>query len=146
MGLTLINAPVPARSYPNMNVMMGIRGMWRFGGPGLGLIAGSAKGKFVPIGTIPAGSFVHSSVLHCSALLGAGFTFDIGGNPDTASPPVPAYDFGTGITVAAAAWKPQTLTFGFVPVDVEVYLRLNGAGQPAAGAVDVIIQFYTQRN
>jgi len=32
-----------------------------------------------------------------------------------------------------------------VPVDVEFYARLNGAGEPTTGELDVIIQFYVNK-
>ena len=145
MGLTLSNAPPPWRGYPNMNVMHGIRLMHRVGGPGKALPRGSPKGKAIPIGTIPMGAFVHSCFVFVKTGYTAGFTIDIGGNPNTASPPVFAYSFGSGIDISAAAKLPQTLTFGYVPEDVEIYARLNGAGEPSAGEFDAVIQFYINK-
>ena len=145
MGMTLYNAPKPWRGFPSMNVVHGIRLMYRVGGPGVALPRGSPKGKAIPIGTIPAGAFVRSVITYVKTGYTAGFTIDIGGNPNAASPPVFAYDFGTGIDISAAATLPQTLTFGFVPDDVEIYARLNGAGAPAAGEFDTVIQFYINK-
>ena len=145
MGATLAGATKPWRGFPSMNVVHCIRLMHRVGGPGVALPRGSPSGKAIAIGTIPAGAFVRASTVFVKTGYGAGFTIDIGGNPNTASPPVFAYSFGAGIDISAAAILNQTLTFGFVPEDVEIYARLNGAGAPATGEFDAIIQFYINK-
>jgi len=128
--------------------MLGIRCMHRVGGPGIALPRGSPKGRAVPIGTIPAGSFVHSAFLHVSVLYGAGFTIDVGGVATGTTPVAGAaftYPLSTAATIAAVVVAPQTLTFGYVPEEVDLYARLNGAGDPATGAFDYIVQFYSNQ-
>lgn len=148
MGLTLLNAPKRGRTYPNLNAMMGIRCMHRVGGPGVALPRGSPKGKDVPIGTIPMGSFLHSAFLHVSVLYGAGFTIDVGGVASGVKPVAGAaytYPISTVASIAAVAVAPQTITFGYVPEEMDIYARLNGAGDPATGAFDYVLQFYTNQ-
>lgn len=153
MGVTLLGAPKLGRTYPNMNVMMAIRAMHRVGGPGIALPRGTPKGKLIPIGTIPAGSSVTSVEVWVKTAYGAGFTLDVGGNPNTASPPTfPVYGFGpnydlstTGRKVPPVPASTGFMTFGYVADDVEVYARLNGAADPATGELDIVIQFYTNK-
>lgn len=147
MGLTLLNAPKRGRTYPNMNAMMGIRCMHRVGGPGVSLPRGSPKGRAVPIGTIPGNSFLHSAILYVSTAYGAGFTVDIGGATYGAPPTTAAFTFpiSTVADISAIAKLPQTLTFGYVAEEMEVYARLNGAGDPATGAFDYVLSFYTNQ-
>ena len=155
MGLTLAGATKPWRGYPNMNVVHCIRLMHRVGGPGVALPRGSPKGKVIPIGTVPAGAHVRNIAVFVKTAYGAGFTLDIGGNPNTASPPVFAYPLGPSWDLSAIAISPPLTppasptagfqTFGFVPEDVEFYARLNGAGEPATGELDVVIQFYVNK-
>lgn len=143
MALTLINAPKPARSYPNMNVMMGMRVMHRVGGPGVAL----PVGKAVPIGTIPAGSVLRSAILYVSTLYNvAGSSVDIGGVTSQGTPPTAGafpFPITTAGSLLAVAALPQTLTFGYVADDMDIYARLNGAGAAATGAFDYVLQFYT---
>ena len=145
MGTTLANAPDPARTYPNMNVMLGIRCMHRVGGPGIAL----PIGKAVPIGTVPAGSFIRSAILYVSQLYNvAGSTLDIGGVTAQGTPPTSGafpFPITTAAVLTAVATLPQTLTFGYVQDDMEIYARLNGAGTQATGAFDYVLQFYTNK-
>ena len=146
MGITLINAPKRARTYPNMNAVLGIRVMHRVGGPGISL----PLGKAVPIGTVPAGSFIRSAILYVSTLYNvAGSTLDVGGMTAPSTAPVGAGAFTFPITTAgsllAVANLPQTLTFGYVADEMEIYARLNGAGAAATGAFDYVLQFYAQQ-
>ena len=143
MGLTLLNAPPPWRGYPNMNAVHGIRLMHRVGGPGLALPRGTPKGKFKPIGTLPPNSFVTQVIAYVKTAYGAGFTVDIGGGPlSDATPQVPTLVFGGAIDLSAIATLPQTLTFGYVTNETPVYARLNGAGDPTTGELDVVITYY----
>ena len=147
--LTLLNAPKRGRTYPNMNAMLGIRCMHRVGGPGVSLPRGSPKGRAIPIGTIPGNSFIHSAILYVSTAYGAGFTIDVGGVASGAAafPGTGAFTFpiSTVADISAVAKLPQTLTFGYVQEEMEIYARLNGAGDPATGGFDYVIQFYTNQ-
>ena len=101
-----------------MNVMMGIRSRCIGSvAPGIALPRGTPKGKFVPIGTIPAGSFVQLVDRVCEDAYGAGFTLDIGGG--TRTPPTPpVFDLRLRRgprSLARSPRLPQTLTFGYVP-------------------------------
>jgi hypothetical protein len=142
MGLTLANAPKPARSYPNMNVVQCIRVMHRVGGPGVAL----PIGKAVPIGTIPGGSHVRSAILYVSTIYNvAGASVDIGGVTSQGTPPTSGafpFPITTAGSLLAVAALVQTLTFGYVADDMDIYARLNGAGPPATGAFDYVLQFY----
>jgi hypothetical protein len=145
MALTLINAPRPARSYPNMNVVQCIRVMHRVGGPGVAL----PLGKAVAIGTIPAGSSVRSAILYVSTLYNvAGSSVDIGGVTSQGTPPASGafpFPITTAGSLLAVAALPQTLTFGYVADDMDIYARLNGAGAAATGAFDYVLQFYANK-
>jgi hypothetical protein len=139
MGLTLANAPKPWRGYPNMNVMHGIRLMNRVGGAGVAL----TPAKLVPIGTVPMGAFLNSLIIYVGTAYGAARTLDIGANPDSAG--TFAYTLATAASLATASAKlPQTLTFGYAPVIMEIYARLNGA-VPTTGEVDAVLQFYVNQ-
>jgi hypothetical protein len=146
MGITLLNAPDRARTYPNMNAVLGIRAMHRVGGPGLAL----PIGKAVPIGTVPGNAFIRSAILYVSQLYNvAGSTLDIGGVIAGNAPPTSGafpFPITTAAVLTAVANLPQTLTFGYVGVDdMEIYARLNGAGAQATGAFDYVLQFYTNQ-
>ena len=64
MGTTLANAPKPGAYYPNVNAVAldssHAPGRWAWC-----RAAARAKGKFRPIGTIPAGSVVQSAIALC---------------------------------------------------------------------------------
>jgi hypothetical protein len=145
MGITLINAPDRPRTYPNMNAMLGIRCMHRVGGPGLAL----PIGKAIPIGTVPAGSFIRSAILYVSQAYNvAGSTLDIGGVTALGVPPTSGafpFPITTAAVLTAVANLPQTLTFGYVQDEMEIYARLNGAGAQATGAFDYVLQFYSNQ-
>jgi len=147
MGITLLNAPKRGRTYPNMNAMLALRCMHRVGGPGIALPRGSPKGRAIPIGTIPANSFIHSAFMQISVAYGAGFTIDIGGATYGTPPTTAAFTFpiATTVDISAIAKPAQTLTFGYVQDEMEIYARLNGAGDPATGAFDYVLQFYTNQ-
>lgn len=145
MGTMLANAPKPARMYPNANLLHCIRVMHRVGGPGVAL----PLGKAVPIGTIPAGAIVQSAILYVSTLYNvAGSTLDIGGVTAQGTPPTAGafpFPITTAGSLLAVANLPQTLTFGYVASDMEIYARLNGAGAAATGAFDYVLSFYVNK-
>jgi len=145
MGITLLNAAKRGRTYPNMNGVLGIRCMHRVGGPGVSL----PVGKAVPIGTIPANSFIHAAILYVSTLYNvAGASVDIGGVTSPGTPPTSGafpFPITTAGALTAVAKLPQTLTFGYVQDEMEIYARLNGAGAYATGAFDYVLQFYTNQ-
>jgi len=141
MALTLYNAPKRGRTYPNMNAVLGIRIMHRVGGPGIAL----PNGKPIPVGTVPAGSFIRSAILYVSQLYNVAGTLDVGGGAPATPGGVFPFPISTGAVITAVANLPQTLTFGYVADEMEIYARLNGAGGYATGAFDYVLQFYTNQ-
>ena len=145
MGITLLNAAKRGRTYPNMNAVLGIRVMHRVGGPGIAL----PIGKAIPVGTVPANSFIRSAILYVSQAYNvAGSTIDIGGVTSPGVPPTSGafpFPISTAAVTTAIANLPQTLTFGYVADEMEIYARLNGAGAYATGALDYVLQFYTNQ-
>jgi hypothetical protein len=102
----------------------------------------------MPIGTIPANSFLHSAIAYVStAYDGTAATLDIGGALYGAPPTTAAftYPISTGVVLTAIAKLPQTLTFGYVQDEMEIYARLNGSTDSTVGAVDYVLQFYTNQ-
>jgi len=145
MGTTLANAPKPARMYPNANLLHCIRVMHRVGGTGVAL----PISKAVPIGAVPAGAFIRGAILFVSQLYNvAGSTIDIGGVTTGNAPPASGafpFPITTAAVTTAVAVLPQTLTFGYVQDDMDIYARLNGAGAYATGALDYVLQFYVNK-
>jgi len=135
----LINAPPPARTYPNINAVHGIRAHFKAGGPGKPMVAG----KSFAIGTLPRGAVVMGSVVGVSTgFLAAGFTLDVGTLANAT-----AYAAGVVLDAAGQFVQADTVAgLGYTPEDTPVYATLRGTGSPTAGEADVLITFYTAKD
>ena len=133
----------PPRIYPNAQVILGIRGHFVVGGPGVA----AGPGKSVVLGTLPAGAFITAANGSCSAAF-AGMTtpvVDVGlmdpAGVITAQGLIAAFDVSAPGVVAGAGAQ-----LGYQATEMQVVAKLGGTGTPSAGTADVVVQFYGNRD
>lgn len=124
----------PARTYPNMNAVQGVRLHWRLGAPGVGL----PDGIPVPIGTIPAGSFLMSLAGDVQTPA-AGITLDIGTQAS------PTRWLAAQSLAVAGLFGGVDQNMGYVADDTVVYATLHGT-VGADGEATVLLTYYTQKD
>lgn len=143
----------PARTFPNVNAVLGIRRHVRMDtppAPADGLTASINNaipvGKNVHIGTIPAGSLVLPASVHVrTALDGTGPAVSVGTEADIDGVITPA-----GSAVGAAGMKANLADgalLGFVADrDLELFIRLDGGADITVGEFDIFVPFYTAKD
>jgi hypothetical protein len=136
----------PNRNAPNWNVTQALRLRVNQTNPNPALgevaLAGIGAGNAIPIGTIPGGAVIIQVTRNVEVAFTATTTLDIG---TTAG--------GTDV-VASAAIAPQTPARGSVALgtgalagtaDKVIYLSA-GTLAPSAGLIDIVVEFYTQKD
>jgi hypothetical protein len=135
----------PSRTFPNANVIHGIRCRVAFAPDPAKGERGAAAGR-INIGTLPAGAMVLPGVATINTpAFTSGATFDIG--QDTATGGT-ANAFMATATIApgtAGVNKAVAPTLGYVAVDTPVYLTIGGTAV-ATGSGDFLLQFYPPKD
>jgi hypothetical protein len=136
----------PARSYPSVNAVHGIRAR-------INQVPNAANGEFaikagagnaVHVGTIPAGSFVLPGAKHVTvAFDGTTPAIDIG------TIAVPG-GFGPTAQILpgaiAFAGAVQGTLNGFVADETPVYVTMSSGAGNTVGAVDIVLLYYSQKD
>ena len=135
----------PSRTFPNANVVHGIRCRVAFAPDPAKGERGAGAGR-INIGTLPAGAMILAGVSTINTpAFTAGATINIG--MDTAAGGA-ADAFMATATIAPGTpvvAKAITPTVGYVAVDTPVYLTIGGTAV-ATGSGDFLLQFYPPRD
>lgn len=140
----------PARAYPSINAVHGIRcRINQAPNAAAGEIALKA-GVPVHIGTIPAGAFVLPGAKHVTvAFDGTTPAIDVG-VVDAAGAMVTPGGFAPSAQIApgaiAFAGAVQGTLNGFIAAETPVYVALSSGAGNTVGAVDVVLQYYVAKD
>jgi hypothetical protein len=134
MVLATVKKPPPARSYPNINALHGIR--YHFDSTDVvdpsGIVkaaSGLIKDKPIVIGTIPGKAFIQGFTWHVAKAAAVAVTLDVGTKAN------PTKWLAAGLLNAIARNDALPATYGYVgDVDTPVYATIRGV--TAAGVED----------
>lgn len=134
MAVTPIRVGIrPPRIYPNMQALHAIRASF---GVGDGLRSPRLN-TAIPIGTVPAGSFIRAAAYTVRTIFAPATTINLGTSETTLNNLIAA-----GVTTGLGYFpSADALTgLGYSADERIIYLSLSA--QPTAGAADVIVLFY----